>query len=70
MATEVSRTFDRAHGAVYLVVEDNYGVKGNHTIYVAMVPDVEARIAEIMTTVDSDAAVIHEKLLAAGWKPA
>lgn len=70
MATEISRTFDRARGAVYLVVQDSYGVKGNHTIYVAKVPDVEARIAEILTTVESDAAVIHEKLLAAGWTPA
>jgi len=34
MAREISRTFDAAAGAVFVEVEDHFGVKSSHTLYV------------------------------------
>lgn len=69
MATEISRTFDRGRGMVTIAVKDSFGEVSSHAIYVAKVPDVDARIAQLLTDTETQAEVIHERLVAAGWKP-
>lgn len=68
MATILSKTFDTAHGAVFLNVKD--AVLGNisvHTIYVAGLQDVQAAIDKALADVDAQAQAIKSGLEAAGW---
>jgi hypothetical protein len=69
VAKEISRTFDTKRGAVVLGIEDQFGSQSFHTIYVAGVPDFDARVAKLLADTDTQAAVIHAGLTAAGWKP-
>jgi hypothetical protein len=69
MAKEISRTFDTGRGAVVVHIEDQHGNVSMHTMYLAQVADVGAAVARTLTDTDTHAAVIHERLLAAGWKP-
>jgi hypothetical protein len=73
MATEYqARTFDTGSGAIFLFVQDAiFGNRSAHTIYVAGangVADVEAEIARILAEADDHAQVIHDRMVAAGWK--
>lgn len=70
MATIQAKTFDIAHGAVFLDVQD--AILGNvtkHTLYVALTPDVDASIAQILTDADANAHTIKNGMIAAGWVP-
>lgn len=68
-AKEVSRTFDHDAGAVYVTIEDQFGKQTPNTIYVALVADVDAEIAQRIVEVTTDAAAIRAKMIAAGWTP-
>jgi hypothetical protein len=68
-AKEVSRTFDHDAGAVYVGIEDQFGKQTQHTVYVALVADVDAEIAQRIAEVTADAAAIRTKMIAAGWTP-
>lgn len=73
MATEISRTFDVAHGRVVVVVADAVlGNQSTHSIYVTGptgVTDVDAAVAGIKTSVDASATALHAAFMAAGWQP-
>jgi hypothetical protein len=69
MATEISRTFDRDHGSIAVQVRDSYGHDSFHTIYVAGVPDVDAAVAQLLVDAETQAGVIHARMVAAGWTP-
>lgn len=67
MATVISKTVDTSQGAVFLRVKDAiFGNETNHTIYVALVPDVNAKIAQICSDADQNATAIHANLSASG----
>jgi len=68
MATEISRTFDLPHGAVVVQIKDQFDSVSFHTLYLAGVPDVNAAVAQLLTDTDTAAAVIRERMIAAGWK--
>lgn len=72
MATILTKTFDTAHGAVYLSIQD--AVLGNitqHTVYVLQPDgtpnDVAAEIANIGVMVDTWANSVKAAMLSAGW---
>lgn len=67
MAQEISRTFDLAHGAVVLQIRDQFDSISFHTLYLSGVPDVNAAVAQLLTDTDTAAAVIRERMIAAGW---
>lgn len=73
MATEVSRTFDPTQAKVVVHVKDD--VLGNvsaHTAYLAgahAVTDVNAWVQQVLAEVDTQAAAVKAKLVAAGWAP-
>lgn len=72
MAKLLDKTFDTAHGAIIVRVQDEVPGIGNvtvHTLYLNGTPDVNAAIAQIETDADTNAQVIHDKLVAAGWTP-
>lgn len=68
MAIEISRTFDLPHGAVVVQIKDQFNNVSFHTLYLAGVPDVNAAVAQLLTDTDTAAAVIRERMIAAGWK--
>lgn len=72
MAKELSRTFDHGAGAVHVVVEDEHQHQSHHTFYVvgpAGVTDMKAAVAERMAEIDTHAAHVRERMIAAGWTP-
>lgn len=70
MATMLSKTFDTAHGSVFLEVKDvHLGNITKHTLYVANTPDVNAAIDQILADADTNAQIVKDKMIAAGWQP-
>ena len=72
MATETSRTFDFAHGAVIVQVSDSLGRPSSHTIYVtgpAGVANIDAAVADILTKTEAAATAMQAAFVAAGWVP-
>lgn len=69
MAIERSRTFDMTSAAVVVGVEDSFGNMSSHTLYLSGVPDVDAAVAQILIDTDTHAAVIRQRMIAAGWTP-
>lgn len=67
MAIELSRTFDLAHGAVVVNIQDEFGNSSFHTLYVAGVPDVNAAVAQLLLDTDTQATTIRNAMIAAGW---
>jgi hypothetical protein len=70
MATVLSKTFDTTLGAVIVNVKDNLGNTGVHTIYVSGpsgVTDVNAAIAQLLTSTDAATNAIIASFQAAGW---
>jgi hypothetical protein len=68
MAIVLSKTFDFAHGAVFLQVKD--GVLGNvspNTIYVSGLTDYATQEAALLTAIDAQATALKSGMLAAGW---
>lgn len=68
MATEISRTFDLAHGAVIVNIQDKFGNVSPHTLYVATVPDVNTAVAQLLTDTDTQATALRAAMIAAGWQ--
>jgi hypothetical protein len=73
MASEYqARRFDTGSGAIFLFVQDGvFGNRSAHTIYVAGpagVADVDSEVIRILGEADSNAQVIHDRMVAAGWK--
>jgi hypothetical protein len=69
MATETSRRFNEAGGAVHVEIENIHGHTSYHTIYVAGsngVEDVATHVAQLLIDVDAQAAKIRERMIAAG----
>ena len=69
MAKETSRRFNEAGGAVHVEIENMHGFTSHHTIYVAGangVQDVAAHVAQLLVNVDSQAATIRARMIAAG----
>ena len=69
MAKEISRTFDLKRGAVVVNIEDPLGNVSVHTLYLAKVPSVAAEVTKRLAEADSSSALIHTRMVAAGWKP-
>lgn len=67
MAIEVSRTFDLEHGAVVVAVKDSLGHLSSHTLYLNGVPNVNAAIAQLLIDTDVAAALLRQRMIAAGW---
>lgn len=67
---ETSRTFDLEHGAVHVGLKDSLGKESFHTFYVSGIEDVEAEIKKRGEEVESHAALIRDRMMKAGWKPA
>jgi hypothetical protein len=67
MATELSRTFDLAHGAVVVNIQDKFGNVSPHTLYVSSVPNVDAAVAQLLIDTDTQAAALRTAMIAAGW---
>jgi hypothetical protein len=68
MALEISRTFDLPHGAVVVQIKDQFNTVSVHTLYLSGVPDVDAAVAQLLIDTDTAAAVIRERMIAAGWQ--
>jgi hypothetical protein len=73
MASEYqARSFDTGHGAIFVFVQDAvFGNRSAHTIYVAGangVADVDSEVIRILAEADANAQVIHDRMVAAGWK--
>lgn len=68
MATELSRTKDLAHGAVYVVVKDNNGNQATHTIYVLGLngQTIDQAVAAILASTDAATSAINAAFAAAG----
>jgi hypothetical protein len=69
MATETSRSFDEARGAVHVQIQNMCGFTSHHTIYVAGangVQDVAAHVAQLIVDVDAQASTIRARMVAAG----
>lgn len=69
MATEISRTFDMAHGAVVVSIQDKFGRVSPHTIYAALVPDINSAVAQLLIDIDTQAETLRANMIAAGWTP-
>lgn len=70
MATLLSKTFDTAHGAVNLQVQDS--VLGNvsfHTAYLANIANFDTYLAQTLSDADAQAQAVKTNMIAAGWTP-